>query len=450
MSDGVTTRRDGLDDLLRGARPSLEDQQRRWSIGPARALTSDSWKLFASVDEMERRPTGNAIASFRLDDGGVVEAVVDEESRRVDLPFDPGAVYRTYVTEAWRTIEPARGLTASQLNAFYTVKRLLPRQLQLTLRRLLASRAGLPSFPAWPLDRSVLRLMRFSAACALYGYGTASSEVAFDWFWPHSYRAAVILTHDVESAAGLRLAVEIADLEEEHGLRSSFNLGAWYDIDDGVVRELTSRGFEIGVHGLRHDRSLFASRGAFDYWKPELARLAERLGAVGFRSPATHRVIEWLAELPMLYDCSVPHSDPFEPQPGGCCTIWPFLLGDVVELPYTMPQDHTLFTILRHKSPSLWLSQLDQLERSCGLVQCLTHPDPDYLGDPRNRDHYSELLLAIKDRPALWTTLPRKVATWWRSRHNGEVACERGLLRIGDELDDIEFAPMEPAATITA
>ena len=47
----------------------------------------------------------------------------------------------------------------------------------------------------------------------------------------------MILTHDVETAEGLRLAVEIADLKER-GLRSSFNVGGWYDVDPGVVGEL--------------------------------------------------------------------------------------------------------------------------------------------------------------------------------------------------------------------
>ena len=75
--------------------------------------------------------------------------------------------------------------------------------------------------------------------------------------------------------------------------------------------------------------------------------MAERLGVEGFRSPATHRVNAWLADLPVSYDCTVPMSDPYEPQPGGCCSPWPFFIGSVVELPYTIPQDHTTFTLLR-------------------------------------------------------------------------------------------------------
>lgn len=76
------------------------------------------------------------------------------------------------------------------------------------------------------------------------------------------------------------------------------------------MRKLTVRGFEIGVHGVFHDRSMFSSRGAFEAQQPALRGDAERLGATGFRSPATHRVLDWLPELAVFYDCTVPHSDP--------------------------------------------------------------------------------------------------------------------------------------------
>ena len=114
--------------------------------------------------------------------------------------------------------------------------------------------------------------------------------------------------------------MRIADLEQERGLRSSFNIVAdEYPIDWGIVEELRGRGFELGVHGVFHDRSMFSSRAEFERQQPDLRAMAERLGADGFRSPATHRVIAWLADLPVSYDCTVPNSDPYEPQPGGCC-----------------------------------------------------------------------------------------------------------------------------------
>jgi hypothetical protein len=291
-----------------------------------------------------------------------------------------------------------------------------------------------PEFPRWPLDESVSRLLRFYARCLLAAAST--DELPFRWFWPHGHHAALVLTHDVESAEGLRLSIPIADLEEERGLRSSFNIVAdWYPIDWGIVRELNARGFELGVHGVYHDRSLFSSRAAFEQQQPALRRMSAQLDAVGFRSPATHRVVDWLSELPFAYDCSMPHSDPFEPQPGGCCSVWPFFLGDVVELPYTAPQDHTLFTLLGERSVTLWRTQLERIEAEYGLIQLLTHPDPGYLGDTRNRELYCEFLDFVRDRPKLWRTLPRDAAAWWRRRAAAIGSnLPVGIARLGDEV----------------
>jgi peptidoglycan/xylan/chitin deacetylase (PgdA/CDA1 family) len=252
----------------------------------------------------------------------------------------------------------------------------------------------------------------------------------------------MILTHDVETAEGLPLAVELADLEQEHGYRSSFNLGGWYDADPGLVRELTDRGFEIGMHGLRHDRKLFSSRKAFDAQLPELRSMASRLGAEGFRSPSTYRVFEWLAELPISYDASIPHSDPFEPQPGGCCSVWPFFIGDIVELPYTLPQDYTLFTLLAQRSPAVWLEQADRIVQEDGLIHAISHPDRGYLGDTRNRDYYREFLVALSDRDEIWKPLPRELAAWWRLRDTSgpdDPRVGRGTVRVGGSPDEVEF-----------
>jgi peptidoglycan/xylan/chitin deacetylase (PgdA/CDA1 family) len=253
----------------------------------------------------------------------------------------------------------------------------------------------------------------------------------------------------VETADGLRLAVEIADLEEERGFRSSFNVGGWYDLDRGILRELEERGFEVGVHGLRHDRSLFSSRAAFEDQQPGLAALRERVGGKGFRSPATHRFFEWLGELPFSYDCSVPHSDPFEPQPGGCCSVWPFFVGSLVELPYTLPQDHTLFTLLGARSIAVWLEQVERLEAAFGLVQCVTHPDPGYLAEPKRRALYAEFLTALAERDGLWRALPSEVAEWWRLRDAGTAPVDRfshGYFKLGETPTE---TLLQPPATQT-
>jgi peptidoglycan/xylan/chitin deacetylase (PgdA/CDA1 family) len=360
---------------------------------------------------------GHAFASFVTADGETF-ACSETDDGRVHLPFSLTEAYQSYVTESWAFDHLGRSLSTKQLDLYYRIKRLIPRRMQLALRRRLIKWQGTPAFPRWPYDDSVERLVRFYGGCVLRAL--RSEKAAFNWFWPNGAHAAVILTHDVEGVAGLANAVRIADLEEQRGFRSSFNIvGDGYPIDWGVVHELRERGHEIGSHALYHDRSLFSNRAEFERQLPELCNVVGRMGAVGFRSPATHRVAEWLGELPVEYDTTMALSDPYEPQPGGVCTTWPFFLGDVVELPYTLPQDHTLFNLLGYRSASPWIEQMQRVKRSFGLVQCVSHPDPGYLGESRNETVYAEFLDALSAEEGMWHALPRDVARWWRARSQG-------------------------------
>lgn len=425
-----------LDDLSR----DLDDPVGNRS--PLLLTAPGGWHVYASLNDYAGQTRQECLLALKTDDQGAV-AVSEDEDGRVLSPFSFEEAMTNLLYERWRATESVRALSASQLDVFYRVKRVIPRSVQLAARRALIRWQGRPSFPAWPLDHSAIELLR------LYGHSLCRvngvSDLRFRWFWPEGQRAAAILTHDVESAAGLRNTIRIADLEEARGLRSSFNLVAMgYPIDEGIVTELRCRGFEVGVHGVHHDRSLFSSRATFEAQLPEIARAVDRFHAAGFRSPSTHRVIGWLAELPVDYDCTVPHSDPYEPQPGGCATIWPYLLGDVVELPYTMPQDHTLFTLLGERSIALWESQVRGLVSANGLIHCVTHPDPGYLGEPENEARYVELLDLLGGLDDVWHALPREVSAWWRRRSRaplGEAGLTQGTLRCGRAVDETQFWP---------
>jgi peptidoglycan/xylan/chitin deacetylase (PgdA/CDA1 family) len=405
-------------------------------------LQADGWRLFARPYVSDRE-AGEILEQFTLPDGHIVSASVQDEPRAVSVPFSLAEAHDNLVSERWREGTHQRALSSDQLSAYYRVKRFIPRRAQLIARRALVRRQGLPDFPAWPLEESLDQLLRFYTRCLLRAGGTR--ELFFDWFWPAPHRAALILTHDVESADGLRLAIELADIEEDRGLRSSFNIVArWYPIEEGILDELLERGFELGVHGVYHDRSMFSSRAKFESQLPIVRDMASRIGAAGFRSPATHRVFEWLADLPLAYDCSVPHSDPYEPIPGGCCSLWPFFIGDLVELPYTVPQDHTLFTLLGHRSIALWQAQLERIEQLHGLVQLVTHPDPGYLGDRSKRALYVEFLDLIRESSGLWKPLPREVAQWWRqrdARNSGAWSIGVGRAFLDEETQQVTLEP---------
>jgi hypothetical protein len=145
-----------------------------------------------------------------------------------------------------------------------------------------------------------------------------------------------------------------------------------------------------------------------------MRELADRWRASGFRSPATHRVWSWMPQLGFDYDSSYPDTDPFEPQSGGCCSWLPYFNHDLVELPITLPQDHTLFFILRKADERAWISKTEFLRSRHGMALLITHPD--YMLEPRLVHAYRRFLEAFQSDANVWKALPREVSAWWRRR----------------------------------
>jgi peptidoglycan/xylan/chitin deacetylase (PgdA/CDA1 family) len=323
-----------------------------------------------------------------------------------------------YLYERYQS--PRRG---SSLNLYYRVKPLLPRSLQLSLRRAYARRQAGRSFPAWPAERILLDLRDDALRRQLRETGGRCTPLV--GYWPGGRRFAVIITHDVEGPAGIENIPRLLEVERRHGFVSSWNLCAeWYPIPDGLFEALREGGCEIGLHGIRHDGRLFRDRGAFDADLPKIHRYLREWGASGFRSPATHRNADWMPELGCLYDTSFPDTDPFEPQSGGCCSILPFLNGDLVELPITLIQDHTLFEILREESIRGWVEKSEWIIDNNGLINLLVHPD--YLLTPERLDLYDAFLRFLRSQSDGWHALPRDVARWWKARASIECRPDGG------------------------
>ena len=239
--------------------------------------------------------------------------------------------------------------------------------------------------------------------------------------WPNGCEFAFVLTHDVETSAGMRHIARIADVEEGLGLRSSWNLIPYkYKIDKGLVRDLQSRGFEIGIHGYNHDGQLYSSRRTFERRAVFINQAIKKYGAVGFRSPMVHRNLDWLQSLDIEYDASCFDIDPYQAAPGGVGNIWPFIAGRFVELPYTLPQDHTLFIGLGEFSDRIWKNKLEFIIRNRGMAMMLTHPD--YLVGQRESDIYFRFLEHVTGMGSYWHATPKDVARWWREREKAENA----------------------------
>jgi hypothetical protein len=159
---------------------------------------------------------------------------------------------------------------------------------------------------------------------------------------------------------------------------------------------------------------LFTSRTIFEQRVPAINAALRAFDAVGFRAPMVHRNLQWLQSLDVAYDASYFDVDPYQAMPGGIGSVWPFLAGNFVELPYTLPQDHTLFIALRERDGRIWEEKLDYVAQLGGMALFITHPD--YLTTDARVDAYRQLLLKARETTGMWHALPRQVAEWWRER----------------------------------
>jgi hypothetical protein len=169
----------------------------------------------------------------------------------------------------------------------------------------------------------------------------------------------------------------------------------------------------------------------------------------------------WLHDLNVRYDASSFDTDPFEPQPDGTGTIFPFWVPapdengnghqgtrfivdfapkrtrtssaplpytpapareGYVELPYTLPQDSTLFMLLEEKTNEIWRRKLDWVAEHGGMGLVNVHPDYLHLratndeSAPTAEDHYAALLKYVKETygDSCWHVLPRDMAAFVR------------------------------------
>ena len=244
--------------------------------------------------------------------------------------------------------------------------------------------------------------------------------------WPNGHRFAFVLTHDVDSQKGLDRVKQLAELEMALGFRSSFNLipEGPYRVEEGLRHWLTGHGFEVGVHDLNHDGKLYLSEKGFEIRAQRINHYLKEWNAVGFRSGFMHHNLKWLLALDALYDASTFDTDPFEPQPDGVNTIFPFRVrredrrDGYVELPYTLPQDSTLFVLFKEKTNQIWERKLDWIVERGGMALLNAHPDyMSFDGLGMNDDEfpaalYEKFLRHVKEKYAgsYWHALPREVA----------------------------------------
>lgn len=310
---------------------------------------------------------------------------------------------------------------------YYYIKPLIPRAIQLVLRKKYISIQSKVKFPAWPIEPVIVdKVYNYLRAVIAYNRIDRIFRIAP---WPKKKKFAFVITHDVEWDNGLRHAPEIAKIEREYGFVSSWNIVPQrYPIDWKIINHLREHGAEIGVHGLYHDGKLFQSKSIFLERAQKINNFAAEWGAVGFRSESTLRNTEWMPELKVEYDTSFPDTDPYEPQPGGCCSIWPYFINNLVELPLTLPQDHTLFEIMNMSDISVWKQKVDWIEEHGGIALINVHPD--YMSSLERIRIYETFLKYMQCKEGMWHVLPREVARWWRERHECRLINDNDKLKV--------------------
>lgn len=294
---------------------------------------------------------------------------------------------------------------------YYGVKPFIPQSVRAAVRRKMARRLRKQVGDVWPVV-------------------PGSERLPENWpGWPEGKKFAFVLTHDVESKIGLSRCRSLMQLELELGFRSSFNFvpEGDYQVPAELREELIARGFEVGIHDLKHDGRLFTSRPNFKRRAARINHYAREWEASGFRSGFMLRNLDWLHDLNVQYDASTFDTDPFEPQPEGGHTIFPYWvprpdanssLEGYVELPYTLPQDSTLFLVLGETTPEIWMRKLDWIAENGGMALVIVHPDYVSFNGSRQTttdypaELYREFLTYAKTKYSgeYWHTLPKEVA----------------------------------------
>lgn len=300
--------------------------------------------------------------------------------------------------------------------AYYIIKKLIPYKLRRILRNRYSKKQINTCKIKWPYEERYITFLH--TLLEEVEKRTGLTILPLD-FWPKDYDCSFVITHDVEGPEGLKNAPMVMELEEKYGFRSMFNFVPYrYKVDEMLITYLRERGFDVGLHGLKHDGKLFWSERVYRRRVKKMNEYIDNYGLKGFRAPLTHRNPEWLQLLNISFDMSFFDTDPFEPIPGGTMSIYPFFMGNFVELPYTLPQDCLLFNVLGYKDISLWKEKANFIERWKGMILINVHPDYISKSNEWGENKYPvalyEEFLSFMKNKRCWASLPIEVADWWR------------------------------------
>ena len=337
------------------------------------------------------------------------------------LPFNPTNLVDNLRRERYvnriPTNESNRSLKKFVRDTYYFVRPALP-----VFARKLLQRASLRgwdqiAFPEWPVDFTVERILQRLLVLSMKARGI--DRLPFIWFWPDGCSACAIITHDVETEAGLNYCLFLMDTEDSLGIKASYQIipEKRYRVSKSTLSRMRDKGCEINVHDLNHDGHLYRNRSEFLRRVEKINEYGRDYGASGFRSAVLYRNLDWYDALDFSYDMSVPNIGNLDPQRGGCCTVMPYFVGKILELPLTTIQDYSLFYLLGNYSIDLWKKQIGLILKENGLMSFNIHPD--YVRSEKGKNAYTGLLKylsQLRSEEKIWMALPKDVDRWWRAR----------------------------------
>jgi peptidoglycan/xylan/chitin deacetylase (PgdA/CDA1 family) len=352
------------------------------------------------------------------------------------LPHDPWTAWRSAVEE--RYLGPIKPPMHARVSLPYHV---VPGALRMALYPFVAGRNKLdpeasPPDPAWPIEPRIDRYRM-----QLYeGLGAPKTERGP---WPGGKAYPLLVTLDVDTKHGMKLAGSILDELVELGVKPCFFLvGLGYEWDRGFCEAVRQAGGEIGLHGDLHDnRIAFLTAQEAGERLDRCRDLVHEHRILGFRSPSllTSDALYEALGTRFAWDSSVPDTDTHTligPR-RGCGTIFPYRRDKTVVLPTTMPADDRL-ELLGYRGLNLlnpWRRKWAHVRELGGLCHFLLHPEPHLFGRPLVRDLFGALIKEILAANDAWIATPSEVAEYWRSLEDqGDRADTRAFLPIDMDL----------------
>jgi hypothetical protein len=357
------------------------------------------------------------------------------DSRGLKLPFNPSEIINNLRLERYPDSGSAEsGYEKLKRKLYYLLRPFTNLTLRKQIQRFHSRNWGMKPFPRWPVDTTVENICEALLSLSIKAQGV--DRVPFVWFWPGGAHGCVMMTHDVENEAGRDFCVNLMDLDDSFGIKASFQVvpEGRYTVSAKFLETIRSRGFEVGIQDLNHDGRLFDNREEFLRRVAIINVYAADYAAKGFRAAVLYRKPELYDKLNFSFDMSIPNVAHLDAQHGGCCTVMPYFIGDILELPVTTTQDYTLFHLLNQQSIDLWKAQIKLILGKNGIGSFIVHPD--YVMEPETKAVYMALLGHLRDlreKEQIWFGLPSDVDSWWRARSKMSVVRHNNSWRIEGE-----------------